>query len=243
MKLIDVNTKNGVINLFADYVLKAIGQDSNTIISVVNLNQYLICVNGVTTNPKIELSLQELKNFFIAEYPTICERSEFDKIIGVLDLIQYNMSEVHVPDYWHKFYKTSRPIYSDNNKPSYDYENTLQITSNFPFGYGFKAGRDLFYYSEYIAYNILAPTFSDDITIKLTKSKIDEFDQELYLNTNSTLFATEKIKSLVLDIFDFDFAKFSTTLSNYNILQDSLNPLSSKPWLIKDKHPNDLIIF
>jgi hypothetical protein len=47
---------------------------------------------------------------------------------------------------------------------------------------------------------------------------------------------------MILDVFDFDMLKFNNTIKDYNILDDLLKPLDTKPWLIKDKI-KDLILF
>jgi hypothetical protein len=53
----------------------------------------------------------------------------------------------------------------------------------------------------------------------------------------------EKIKSMILDVFDFNISKFEVEyLTNYDIDLDLSNPFLDKPWLIKDKS-KDLILF
>ena len=53
----------------------------------------------------------------------------------------------------------------------------------------------------------------------------------------------EKVKSLILDVFDFNLGKFqSKFLENYNLSTEIDNQLSSKPWLVKDRS-SDIILF
>lgn len=237
MKLLELNTKQCVVNLFADYILKKIGQTTETIISVANLNDMVICINGVTETSTI-LDLQELKEEFNKEYSEICETTGFDKIVGLIDLVTYE-SKPTSHSRWFSFRKDGNSLIEITNND----DNFLQITSKFPHGHSLSVGRELLYYSEYIAHNILIPTYSDKIDIRITKNKLDEFDQEIYLKTYSKYYSTDKIKSLILDIFDFNFEEFSVLLNEYDIMNDLLNSTQEKPWHIKDKHPNDLIIF
>lgn len=237
MKLTVLNTKQGVVNLFADYILKKIGQSTQTIISVANLNDIVICVNGVTETSTI-LDLQELKEEFNKEYSEICEATGFNKIVGLIDLVAYE-SKPTGHSRWFSFVKNENNIIETTNND----DNFLQITSKFPHGHSLTVGRELLYYSEYIAHNILTPTDSEKIDIKITKNKLDEYDQEIYIKTYSKYYSTDKIKSLILDIFDFNFEDFGGIINKYDIMNDLLNPTQEKPWQIKDKHPNDLIIF
>lgn len=237
MKLTVLNTKQGVVNLFTDYILKKIGQSTQTIISVANLNDVVICVNGVTETSTI-LDLQELKEEFNKEYSEICEVTGFNKIVGLIDLVAYE-SKPTGHSRWFSFVKNKNNIIETTNND----DNFLQITSKFPHGHSLTVGRELLYYSEYIAHNILTPTDSEKIDIKITKNKLDEYDQEIYLKTYSKYYSTDKIKSLILDIFDFNFEDFGRIINEYDIMNDLLNPTQEKPWQIKDKHPNDLIIF
>jgi hypothetical protein len=47
---------------------------------------------------------------------------------------------------------------------------------------------------------------------------------------------------MVLDIFDFDFEGFNKKLESYDLCDDIKKPTESKPWLVMDKHPNDLLV-
>ena len=56
-------------------------------------------------------------------------------------------------------------------------------------------------------------------------------------------YSNKDIKSLVLDVFDFNLNKFSNEyLNDFNIDSDIKNQLDSKPWLVKDRI-KDLILF
>ena len=50
------------------------------------------------------------------------------------------------------------------------------------------------------------------------------------------------IKSLILDLFDFDLEDFKTKVDGYNIIQDILDPMGEKPYLIQDRL-EDVIVF
>jgi S-adenosylmethionine synthetase len=114
------------------------------------------------------------------------------------------------------------------------------MTSEFPHGYSLSMGRTLFYYSEYIANQILTPSMANQMDILLT-NKITNGEQVIDFKFDS-LISEEKIKSMVLDIFDFDFEGFNKRLESYDLCDDIKKPTESKPWLVMDKHPNDLLV-
>jgi len=60
---------------------------------------------------------------------------------------------------------------------------------------------------------------NEDLKIKIiSDSKIDK----------------KSIKSLILDVFDFNMDSFRERLSDYNLIDDVLNPDGEKPYLKQD---------
>ena len=68
-----------------------------------------------------------------------------------------------------------------------------------------------------------------------------EEDIELEIQTKS-MYKTETVKNLILDVFDFDLKVFKEKLENYNILEDIINQDGNKPYLVQDRL-QDVIIF
>ena len=60
-----------------------------------------------------------------------------------------------------------------------------------------------------------------------------EKDIELFSETKH--YPDKVVKSLVLDVFDFKLSDFKFLLSTYDLVEDLDNPFSPKPWLIRDK--------
>jgi hypothetical protein len=50
------------------------------------------------------------------------------------------------------------------------------------------------------------------------------------------------IKSLILDLFNFDLEDFETKVGGYDLIQDILDPTGEKPYLIQDRL-EDVIVF
>ena len=271
MKLINLNSKKGVVNLFADFILKYINPSLNTVIKVTDLTHFFV-INGMTESTEL-LDLNKLKDEFISEYQTLLSDVGYGDKINLMDLIQYNKNpnESSNRQLWSTFYNSSRPLYhpevllaskSDKDCYSIDYNDGLvyeldgnsivspskfyvtpfQTTSEFPHGYSLSMDRALLYYSEYIVNQIMTPSMSNKIDLYLTTKKNDEGDQIIDIKFTSPI-SEETIKSMILDVFTFDLPKFIKTIGGYDLCDDIKKPTESKPWLVNDINPKDLIVF
>jgi hypothetical protein len=60
-------------------------------------------------------------------------------------------------------------------------------------------------------------------------------DYNIEVVTNSQ-YKDEEVKSMVLDIFDFNFTKFeSDHLMKYDFVNELTNPLETKSWINRDR--------
>jgi hypothetical protein len=121
-------------------------------------------------------------------------------------------------------------------EPNFSFsKNYSCITSEFPYGYSLDNGRAHYYYSEYICNQIFSCIKTDKITFKISDAKDENEDLDIQIVSNSP-YLTDKIKSMVLDVFDFNMTRFiNTTLKNYDLTTEIDTQLHTKPWLIKDK--------
>jgi len=267
MKYINEHSNRGIVNKFADFIVKEITKDINTdaVIEVTDCGKFFI-VNGMT-NSKILLDMSSTKEKFINENKSLLNEFGYETI-NVIDIIMYDVELVKKDEHWFNFYNTKRPIYHNkvinfvenestelmynsveyNNMLSVEidfsedrtkrlpfYTNPpLNITSEFPFGYSLNMGRNYFYFSEYIAYNLFNVIKTDELTLKISTRMNGDGDYDIQIKTNS-IYSNEDIKSMVLDTFDFNLIKFNKSLLEYDIFNDLTNPFESKPWIVKDK--------
>lgn len=270
MKLINLNSKKGVINLLSDYILKNFDKKSNTIIQVTDFNHFFI-VNGITDSNEV-LNISEIKDNFVSEYQDLLKKVGYEENVSIMDLIKYNEKVKEETSVECVFFDSDRNLYhpiltnykfTDDNIYSVDYNNDfeyitklgfktltsgfyqspLQITSEFPYGYSFSMGRTLLYYSEYIAHNIMKTVMNDKISILLSKEKNSNGEQDIQINYNDDFLTIQNVKSMILDVFDFNFETFNKKLGSYDICDDIKKPTESKPWLVKDINPKDLYVF
>jgi hypothetical protein len=76
----------------------------------------------------------------------------------------------------------------------------------------------------------------------ITKQKYDDDDLKISIKADS-IYSKKTIKSLVLDVFDFNLGKFqSMFLENYNLTTEIETQLYSKPWLVKDRSKDIVFI-
>jgi hypothetical protein len=67
----------------------------------------------------------------------------------------------------------------------------------------------------------------------------DEMDIKV---VSSSRYDSKIIKSLILDVFDFDLEVFSNRMESYDLTHDILDPEGLKPYLVQDRL-EDVIIF
>ena len=241
MRYIDINSKRGLTNLFADYILKHF--DSDTIIEVVDCGAFYI-VMGET--PKVDIvDLVKVKETFISEN----KKFQLENI-NIIDLIKYNVEVKNDPKRF-EYYPTERPIYSEVQleyfkdeflQPQYEYKR-ISSFSEFPHGYGLNRGRFNYYFFEYVSRHLFNITNADSIEIYYKdKEFIDDLKLKVVLNNSHV--SSKLIWNMVLDVF-FDESNLQTLeelISDYDVTKDLTEPLSEKPWHIKNKIEDIFII-
>jgi len=108
--------------------------------------------------------------------------------------------------------------------------------SEFPYGYSLNNGRSAFYYCEYVANQLFPSIKATNMSIKYSDFVDDETNDPVIEIISNSPYLNETIKSMVLDVFDFNVSRFEVKyLKNYDLTTDLDTQLQSKPWLVKDK--------
>jgi hypothetical protein len=271
MNFINLNSNRGIVNLFADYILKQINKDNefDTVIEVTDSGKFFV-INGLT-NRKELLDINDIKIKFSTEYSNLLNDFGYTNI-NVIDLISYDVELEKKEDMWLKFYASERIIYpqdlidtvsKDLTNIKYhsvspelvvelDYsENTLQnefckfvpmtVTSEFPHGHSLSMGRSILYYSEYICNHLESSLRTGDIVFKFSTKMNDNDDYDISITTDS-MYKDSDITSVILDVFDFNLTKFTNEIKGYDVIKDITNPFDGKPWLVKDKSRDIFIV-
>jgi hypothetical protein len=261
MRYINPNSKSGLINKFADFIVKNTDETSSTIIEVIYLGGFFV-IKGVTESDKV-LNLQEIRNNFVQKYNYLLSAHGINNI-NYIDIIEYGSKNVNY-DSFSKFYKSETPRFHsevinyvktnnlDLNEETIDFDclvlkntstkrDALSLKSEFPHGYNLKSGRLKYYYSEYIVNQIISSINCNQIFIKFNSNKDIRDDLQIRLISDS-YYPEEIIKSLVLDVFDFNITKFKNDyLIELDLEFEVENQLLPSKWLVKDKS-KDVVIF
>lgn len=125
---------------------------------------------------------------------------------------------------------------------------TLSYKSTFPNGFSNNSLiKILFFYGEYIAYNLFKILITPKITLKFQISSFyQEFPKPDEINIkviSDSQYKNSDVESLVKDIFDLNLKKFKIELlDEYDFQREVDFPIEAKPWLKHDKG-KDLFIF
>jgi hypothetical protein len=95
------------------------------------------------------------------------------------------------------------------------------------------------YYSHYILNQISSTIGSESMYIYFLPKVDDEVDIKV---VTTSMYTPQTIRSLILDVFDFDLENFSNRMESYDLTQDILDPEGEKPYLVQDRL-EDVIIF
>jgi hypothetical protein len=268
MDFIKLKSNRGLVNLLADFILMEINENEkyDSVIEVSDFGRFFV-VNGMTSRKEI-INLSDVTTKFKKEYESLLSELGYEEI-NVIDLIIYDNELSKKEEFWFTFYNTERPCYSEktinlsstnlkyqkisNSSIELDFSETktdnldfftyspLNISSEFPHGYSFNMGRNYYYYSEYICNHLFKTLMCSEISFKCSsiKNLNDDFNIDVI---SKSIYDKEKIKSLILDVFDFNLSKFKNKITGYSYIKDITEPLGEKPWLVKDEIKN-IILF
>ena len=229
MRLINKNSRRGIVNLFADFIVSKIDPKERSIIQVTDCDVFMV-VNGQTTS-ETELNIDELKNEFNETYKDILKSLGLEHF-NIINIIKYGVEIFPIETGW---VDANKKVFVEEDESF----NEISISSEFPYGYSLRTGRSMVYYSHYILNQISSTIGSDNMFIHFLPKVEDEMDIKVITNS---MYDSKTIKSLILDVFDFDLEDFSNRMESYDLTQDILNPEGEKPYLVQDRL-EDVIIF
>jgi hypothetical protein len=242
------NSRVYTINLFSDFLLTKISTSEESIFSVVDCHNFII-IKGKTTHKEI-LDISSITKEFNEKY----ELSQ--PISRTIDLIEYDckLSKVKNLEFiLHKsencsYHKTqiekflsSESSFDFNGYPIKITDDKLVIASEFPHGYSLNQGRLIYLYGKHIFYNIPTNYISTSIIFNLSLDKNEENENIISIFNVDKNSEDEKLKSAILDVFDFDMSSMSSKMKKVDWSIELTNPLEEYSF-IKKKN-KDFIIF
>jgi hypothetical protein len=223
MRLINKNSKRGVVNLLSDFILSKIDKTEKSIIQVTDCGTFMV-INGLTTSKEV-LNLSTIKEEFKTQFSDILESLDIPEI-NVIDIIKYDQDINPISKGW---VTLNKGLYIEEPEPL----NELSTSSEFPYGHSLDCGRLMVYYSNYILNHMFNLLSVDEVSFYHTNELDDSEDLKIKIVSDSKI-DKNKIKSLILDVFDFDMGSFRNRLDDYNLIDDILYPLNEKPYLKQD---------
>jgi hypothetical protein len=271
MKYINLKSNRGLVNKMADFILTKLTLDYDSVIEVTDCGKFFV-INGMTNSKEVlemskikEQFLEENKELlteFGYENVNVIDLIMYDVELEQKTDYWFTYHKTHRPSFSKEQQELSEHtdlnIWSitqtDTLNIELDYSETetsnltnftyspLTTTSEFPYGHSLNMGRLHYYYSEYISNHIFTIIDAKKIDFKISTKLNNDEDFDIELISDSKLYSKDVIKSLVLDVFDFNLDNFKYILSNYDIKEDLELPFGPKPWLVKDRI-EDLIVF
>jgi hypothetical protein len=265
MRYIVPNSTRGLVNKFADYIVSHLDPNKNNLsfVEVTYHNSFFVVV-GKTERENL-LDINELKQSFFDSNSKFFEELEI-KSFNVIDLLEYNQKLVpinYTGEFYNSDYPVLNSKVIDfigkndvKDLLSIDYmeklilethsnnfhkfneftiNSTISITSEFPYGYSLKIGRICHYYFENISYQVLNKLGTDKIWFKAQTGLTENGDLNIKMDSTS-YYPNEKIKSMILDIFDFNYNKFKNeNLTDFEYTTQIETQLEKSNWVnLKD---------
>lgn len=266
MRYINPKSKRGLVNKFAEFILSEISKTPHHKTKIeVSLFDAFFVVNG-QTELDVLINMTDVKTKFYDLNKEILEELGI-KNINIIDIIKYNTPPEIPLEQHFNFYNSNRPVFNKNvvdlignlkqDYLSINYTDKIEvetinetcneftnyssgvITSEFPYGYSLNTNRVYLYYSEYISNHLLKVAMCDKVSFKFS-TKVDEESNDIMISIETdSYFSDSELKSLVLDVFDFNLDNFKVTkLSKLDFNTSIDNQLESSDWLVMDKLNN-----
>ena len=167
MRKINKNSRRGIVNLFADFILTRIDKKENSIIQVTDCESFMV-IHGQTTSKDV-LDLDKVKADFFEWFKDILDEVGV-KQINTLDIIRYGEEINNIEKGW---INVNKEVFSEEEEPVHQ----LSISSEFPYGYSLNCGRLMTYYSHYVFNHMYSLMGVDDLKFYFTKEE-DENEEE-----------------------------------------------------------------
>jgi len=232
------NSRLSIVNLFADFILNKIPKENQTIIQVVDCQNFYT-IKGKTTYNEL-LNMGDIINEFKKFLPEIFNSR---KLSHTIDLIEYDVKLNEVEIITFTYHNTENCSYNyeqidaylSDDVNSYDYnfhlkkisdETYLTVSSEFPHGYSLGQGRLFYYYGKYIIYNIPPTYYINNLTMTIGKNPEETFKCD-----------DEELQSPILDMFDFNMKWLESEIKKVDWSIELTNPLQDYDFLkvkIKD---------
>ena len=241
MKYVNENSNKGIVNLFADFLVKEINKTNNydVVIEVTDCGKFFV-VNGLTNTDKI-LDMIQVKDDFYKEYQTLLDQFNYTNL-NIIDLIMYEQELIKKFDYVFDFHNSSRPIYHiglindliDNPQPKF---NSVSYNNNrleYELDYSEEDTSNLSYYT-YSPLNI-SSEFPHGYSLSMGR-------QELYY---SEYICNQLFDVILTDKITFKYSSVKSDVDGdiqIDITSNSIHPKKDIISMVLDVFNFDMLVF
>lgn len=240
MKYVNEKSNKGIVNLFADFLVKEINKTNqhDVVIEVTDCGKFLV-VNGMTSSSKI-LDMVQVKDSFVSQYETLLSDFGYTNI-NIIDLIMYDQELVKKFYHIFDFYNTERPIYHQSiieaiNNPIQPKYNTITYTHRLEYELDYSEDNtsNLSFYT-YSPLNV-SSEFPHGYSLSMGR-------QELYY---SEYICNQLFDTLLSNQITFEYSSVvldETEDYNIKIVSNSIHPTKDITSMILDVFDFDMLKF
>ena len=225
MRRYKTNSRQGLCNLFAEYVSEEISQNGKyeTMISVSDCDT-LILIKGYTKKEDI-VDVKDIVNKFISKYWAEFTFTDLQKV-STLDMITFGEE---------KKFKEKRLRFHferDIQFPKFDMNvvNTPIVSSEFPYGFSKNYLKNLYFYLEHIVYNIqdhFGYTF-----IELTVEEDIRGGVKISDILSNSVYPPTVLKSIIYDNFEMNVSEINELIKEQDLVKELSYSIHNSPWFI-----------
>ena len=225
MRRYKTNSRQGLCNLFAEYVSEEISQNGKyeTMISVSDCDT-LILIKGYTKREDI-VDVKDIVNKFISKYWAEFTFTDLQKV-STLDMITFGEE---------KKFKEKRLRFHferDIQFPKFDMNvvNTPIVSSEFPYGFSKNYLKNLYFYLEHIVYNIqdhFGYTF-----IELTVEEDIRGGVKISDILSNSVYPSTVLKSIIYDNFEMNVSEINELIKEQDLVKELSYSIHNSPWFI-----------
>jgi len=225
MRRYKLNSRQGLCNFFAEYMVEEISQNGkhDTMISVSDCES-LILIKGFTKREDI-IDVKDTINKFISKYSSEFTFTDLQKI-NTLDIVSFNEEKKF------KERKLTFHFERDVQLPKFDMNvvNSPIVTSEFPYGYSKNYLKNLYLYLEYIIYNVqdhFGYTF-----IEITVEESNGGGVKISDILSNSVYPPTVLKSIIYDNFEMDVSEINELIKEQDLVKELSYSIQNSPWLI-----------
>ena len=225
MRRYKLNSRQGLCNLFAEYVSEEISQNGKyeTMISVSDCES-LILIKGHTRREEI-VDVKDIVNKFISKYWADFSFTDLQKV-STLDMITFG-EEKKFKERRLKFH-----FERDVQFPKFDMNvvNTPIVSSEFPYGFSKNYLKNLYLYLEHIVYNVqdhFGYTF-----IELTVEEDIRGGVKIVDILSNSVYPPTVLKSIIYDNFEMNVSEINEIIKEQDLVKEISYSIHNSPWFV-----------